>query len=214
MEKDIKVNLHSSESSTWARASSAWRKKRHLGDKWLSHHSFSALQSSPLIGPGLVSTSPASTSNKDSARNRDKRGVVPTFPRPHAQQRTNLPREENVPFPASHTPVPTFRVSESSSRTHNRGASEITRSRCRCSGTRGRDPQCAWYQRSFLFSQWPILARHSSGPLGGIFKHCERKILSYSKVLSKALISQYSYMYYCEPHARAIFFLGPSSHVS
>ena len=138
------------------------------------------LHSSPLIGPGLVSTSPASTNNRDSARNRDKRGVGLTFPRrPHAQQRTtDLPREENVPSPTSHTPLPTFPASESSSRTHNRGASEITRSRCRCSGTRGRDPQCAWYHRSFLFSQCPILARHSSGPFGGIFdklKDCERE---------------------------------------
>ena len=124
--------------------------------------------SSPVIGPGLVSTSPATTSKRDSARNKDKRGVPPI--RPRAQHLASLPMEESIPFPASNTPVPTFSASDSSSRTETRGAFEITRSRCRCSGTRGRDPQCAWYHRSFLFSQWPILARHSSGPLGGIFK--------------------------------------------
>ena len=127
--------------------------------------------SSPVIGPGLVSTSPATTSKRDSARNKDKRGMPPILPRwARTQHLASLPREESIPFPASHTPVPTFPASDSSSRTDNRGASEIARSRCRCSGTRGRYPPCAWYHRSFLFSQWPILARHSSGPLGGIFK--------------------------------------------
>ena len=120
---------------------------------------------SPLIGPGLVSTSPATTSNSG------KRGVAQTLSRRrHMQHRVSLPRQDNTPFPATHTPVSTFPTSESSSRAYNRGASEITRSRWRFSGTRGRDPHCAWYHRSFLFSQWPILARHSSGPLGGIFK--------------------------------------------
>ena len=132
----------------------------------------SALQSSPLIGPGLVSTSPANNSNRDSARHREKlRGLADTLPRRvHAQHRTSLPREKRAPFPASHPPVATFPASQSSSRTHKRGASEITCPRRRCRGTRGRDPQCTWYHRSFLFSQWPILARHSSGPFGGIFE--------------------------------------------
>ena len=144
-------------------------KKWHPSQARLSHSSL--VISSPLIGPGLVSTSPATTSNKDSARERDKSGVAHILPRrPHEQHRTSLPREESVPFPAPHRPVSTLPASESSSRTHNRGISEVTRSKCRCSGTRGRDPQCAWYHRSFLFSHWPILARHSSGPLGGIFK--------------------------------------------
>ena len=93
--------------------------------------------------------------------------------RTHIQHRalpTSLFREESAPFPVSHTPVATISESDNS-KTHNIGrASEITRSRCRCSGTRGRDPQWAWYHRSFLFSQWPILARHSSTPFGGIFE--------------------------------------------
>ena len=113
---------------------------------------------SPLIGPGLVSTSPATTSNKDSANNNDKKGVAHTFLRwahEHPKQhRPSFPRPERALFPPTHTPVTTFPISESSSRTHNRGASEITRSRFRrTSGTRGRDPQCAWYHRNFLFSQ-------------------------------------------------------------
>ena len=128
---------------------------------------------SPLIGPGFVSTSPAITSNKDSANNRV--GVAHTFLCwPHEQHRSSLPTEKSVPFPVLHTPVATFPTSQSSSRPHNRGTSEITDSRCTCSGTRGWDPQCAWYHRSFLFSQWPILARHSSGPLGGIFEIIEK----------------------------------------
>ena len=159
------ANLLSSESSTWARSLSE-REKWHPGHAWLSHSS--SVISSPLIGPGLVSTSPATTSNKDSARERDRRSVVHTLLRRPLP--TSFPREESAPFPPSHTPVSTFPASESSSRTHNRGTSEITRSKRRCSGTRGRDPECAWYHRSFLFSHSPILARHSPGPLGGIFK--------------------------------------------
>ena len=77
---------------------------------------------------------------------------------------------QRAPFPALHTTETTFHASDSSNRTHNRGNSEITFSICRCSGTRGRDPQCAWYHRNFLFSQCPILVRHSSGPFGGIFE--------------------------------------------
>ena len=126
---------------------------------------------SPLIGPGLVSTSPANISNKDSTRSRDRRGEAHILPRRPHLDRTSFPRQESTPFPASHTPVATFPDSQRSSKAHNRGTSEITRSRCRCSWTRGRDPQCAWYHRSFLFSQLPILARHSSGPLGGIFEN-------------------------------------------
>ena len=113
---------------------------------------------SPLIGPGLVSTSPATTSNRGTANNNDKKGVaLLRWAHEHPKQhRPSLPRPESALLPPTHTPVATFPTSDSSSRTHNRGASEITRSRCSrcsCSGTRGRDPQCAWYQRSFLFSQ-------------------------------------------------------------
>ena len=118
-------------------------------------------QSSPVIGPGLVSTSPATTSNKHSARHSEYGSIAHTLPhrfrRTHIQHRalpTSLFREESAPFPASHTLVATVPTSENSSMTHNIGrASEITRSRCRFSGTRGRDPQCVWYHRSFLFSQ-------------------------------------------------------------
>ena len=93
--------------------------------------------------------------------------------RTRAQRRawpTSLPEEQRAPIPALHTTPATFHASDSTNRTHNGGTSKITFSICRCSGTRGRDPQCAWYHRNFLFSQCPILARHSSGPFGGIFE--------------------------------------------
>ena len=72
---------------------------------------FSAFKISPLIGPGLVSTSPANTSNKDSVRNIDKRGVAHVVPRlTQAPHRPSLPGEEVTPFPASKTLVDTFVV--------------------------------------------------------------------------------------------------------
>ena len=127
-----------------------------------------------MTGPGLVSTSPATISNRDSTRDSERKGVAQVLHcRMRAQRRawpTSLPEEQRAPFPALHTTEATFHASDSSNRTHNRSTSEITFSICRCSGTRGRDPQCAWYHRNFLFSQCPILARHSSGPFGGIFK--------------------------------------------
>lgn len=120
------------------------------------------------MGPGLVSTSPATNSNKNSARHSKKRGVTHPLTCRYAQHwawLTSFPRKERAPFPTPHASVATFLISESSSRVTNRGASDISPG---YSETRGRDPQCALYHRSFLFSQWPILARHSSGPLGGM----------------------------------------------
>ena len=141
------VNLLSSESSTWASSSSAWGEIIVLLKIIRVKCIFS-----PSIGPGFDSTSPAIISNRDSARKRDKMGVAHTvLPRPCTKHRTSLRRKENTPFPAPHTPVATFSESQSSSRTHTKGASEITLPRCRCSGTCGRNPQCAWYQRSFFF---------------------------------------------------------------
>ena len=126
------------------------------------------------MGPGLVSTSPATISNRDTAKNKDKRGValalklrlpahVQLLPRP-----ASLPKAETASFPPSHTPVTTFSANESSRKRHNWGASEITRPRF--IGTRRREPLWAWYHLNFLFSQLPIRARHSSTPLGGIFE--------------------------------------------
>ena len=125
---------------------------------------------SPLMGPGLVSTSPATISNRESAKKKENRGAgrdlrLRTQPRPRT---ASLPREERASPPASHMLMATFTANKSSSMRHNWGDSAINRPKF--NGTRRRDPLWAWYHRSFRFSHWPIRARHSSTPLGGIFE--------------------------------------------
>lgn len=151
-------------------------KKLIWGDKQSSvsarnHYTVQCLLS-PLMGPGLVSTSPATMSNKDTAKNKKKRGVALALNlrllARHRHRPASLPKVERASFPRSPMPVATFSTNERSRKRHNWGASEITRPRF--SGTCRREPLWAWYHLNFLFSQLPIRARHSSTPLGGIFE--------------------------------------------
>jgi len=75
------------------------------------------------MGPGLVSTSPATISNKDTAKNKEKRGVALALKlRLHAQHRhrpASLPKVERASFPLSHMPVATFSTNERSRKRHN-----------------------------------------------------------------------------------------------
>jgi len=121
------------------------------------------------MGPGFVSTSPATISNRETAKNKEKRGAVKLrLPAQYRPRQASLPKAETTSLPPSHMPVTAFSASESSRKRYNWGASEITRPKF--IGTRRRQPLWAWYHLIFLFSQLPIRARHSSTPLGGIIE--------------------------------------------
>ena len=109
-------------------------------------------------------------SNRDSARKMENRAVgrAVTLRTQHRPRMTSLSRERRAPFPASQTQMTMLSAHKSSSTKHKLGKSAINRPRF--SGTRRRDPLWAWYHLSFRFSHWPIRARHSSTPLGGIFR--------------------------------------------